>query len=364
MHKILAVNYENKFCYNIKFNSSFDDLSESIIEIKQNNYDKICIVTDDVVEKIYLEDVKAKLSEKFNLVITHVIPNGEKSKTLSSIEKLYEELIKNNFTRKDLLVALGGGVVGDMTGFCAATYLRGIDFVQIPTTLLSQVDSSIGGKTGVDFMGYKNMVGAFYMPKLVYINTSVLHTLSKEQFSCGMGEVIKYGCIWDKGFYDYLKENASLILDLDNFTLEEMIYTCCDIKRRVVEIDPKEENLRSILNFGHTIGHAIEKMSDFKLFHGQCVAIGMVAAAYLSMKLGFLTEKELEDLKSLLLLYNLPVSTKIVDKSSVLNAAKSDKKAEKNHIKFIVLNQMGKADKYLNFSDEELLDAISYIKED
>ena len=364
MHKILPVNYENKFCYNIIFNRSFENLCKNISEIKQNNYDKICIVTDDVVENLYLDDVKHFLSDKFNLVITYILPNGEKSKNLSNIEKLYEYLIKYNFSRKDLLIALGGGVVGDMTGFCAATYLRGIDFVQIPTTLLSQVDSSIGGKTGVDFLGYKNMVGAFYMPKLVYINTSVLKTLSKEQFSCGMGEVIKYGCIWDKTFYDYLQKHVVDILSLEDSVLEEMIYTCCDIKRQVVEIDPKEEGLRSILNFGHTIGHAIEKLSGFQLFHGQCVAIGMVAAMYLSFKLGNISENELDGFKYLLKSYNLPVSAGAFDKTEVLNTSKSDKKAEKQYIKFIILDHLGKAKEYKNFTDNELLDAISYITEE
>ncbi len=364
MHKILAVNYENKFCYNIKFNSSFEDLYKSINEIKQNNYDKICIVTDDIVKDLYVKDIIQQLESKFNLVITYTLPNGEKSKNLSQIEKLYEELIKHNFTRKDLLIALGGGVVGDMTGFCAATYLRGIDFIQIPTTLLSQVDSSIGGKTGVDFLGYKNMVGAFYMPKLVYINTSVLKTLSKEQLSCGMGEVIKYGCIWDKEFYKYLKNHASEILSLDDSVLEEMIYTCCDIKRQVVEIDPKEQGLRSILNFGHTIGHAIEKMSNFMLFHGQCVAIGMVAAMFLSNKLGYVSETEVDDFKELLKSYHLPISAKNLDAADVLNATKSDKKAEKQYIKFIVLNPLGKAEEYKTFTDEDLLDAIFYISEE
>lgn len=363
MPKILPVNYEDKFCYNINFQSSFNKLYESLIEIKPNKYDKICVVTDDIVEKYYLDDILSTLNDKFNLVITYIITNGEKSKQLSEVEKLYEELINHNFSRKDLLIALGGGVVGDMTGFCASTYLRGIDFIQIPTTLLSQVDSSIGGKTGVDFKGYKNMIGAFYMPKLVYINTSVLKTLSNDQFACGMGEVIKYGCIWDSNFYDFLKNNVSYILNKDDSVLEKMIYTCCDIKRQVVEIDPKEESIRSYLNFGHTIGHAIEKMSDFKLFHGQCVAIGMVSAMYLSVKKGWISRNQLDDLKDLLIKYNLPIKTSDISAKDVLLASKSDKKMENQRIKFIVLEKLGKAMPYMDFSDDELLDAISYVIE-
>ena len=361
MPRILPVNYENKFSYNIKFENSFDNIAKSINEIKSENYEKICVVTDDNVEKLYLNTIVEALSDKSNLVITFVIPNGENSKTLTQIEKLYEELIVNKFTRKDLLVALGGGVIGDMTGFAASTYLRGIDFVQVPTTLLSQVDSSIGGKTGVDFNGYKNMVGAFYMPKLVYINTSVLSSLSKEQFACGMGEVIKYGYIWDKDFYNFLTSNVDEINALNSDLLENMIFTSCDIKRQVVEIDPKEQSIRAFLNFGHTIGHAIEKHSDFTLYHGQCVAIGMVAAMYLSVQKGWLNSKDLDDMIALLKAYDLPVKASNMTAEDVLSATKSDKKMVGAKVKFTVLKEIGKADSYMDFTDDELKAAISYV---
>ncbi|MCR5546386.1 MAG: 3-dehydroquinate synthase [Lachnospiraceae bacterium] len=361
MSKILPVNYENKFCYNIILENSFDKLIENIMQIKDAKYEKVCIVTDDLVNTHYGKQVKDIFDDKFNQVIIFEIPNGENSKHLGNIEKLYEELIKYRFTRSDLLVALGGGVIGDMTGFTAATYLRGIDFVQIPTTLLSQVDSSIGGKTGVDIHGYKNMVGAFYMPRLVYINTGVLQSLSKEQFSCGMGEVIKYGYIWDRNYYEMLKENHNQIVSLDSNLLEDMIYTSCDIKRQVVEIDPKEHGIRSYLNFGHTIGHAVEKNSNFTLYHGQCVAIGMVAAMYLSILKGWMKEEDMEEMKNLLEAYNLPVSAENMTVEDVFTATKSDKKMVGNKVKFTVLKEIGTADSYMDFTDEELKEAISYI---
>ena len=361
MPKILPVKNENKFSYNIILENSFDNLLENIIKIEPNNYGKICIVTDDVVANLYLESVKSILESKFNLVITFTLENGENSKHIGNIEKLYEELIKNHFTRKDLLIALGGGVIGDMTGFCAATYLRGIDFIQIPTTLLSQVDSSIGGKTGVDFKGYKNMVGAFYMPRLVYINTSVLKSLPNEQFACGMGEVIKYGYIWDRNYYDFLKSNVSEIKGFDETLLENMIFTSCDIKRQVVEIDPKEQGIRAYLNFGHTIGHAIEKNSNFSLYHGQCVSIGMVAAMYLSIKKGWIEEAALNDMENLLSAYDLPIRASGMTVEDVYLATKSDKKMEGAKVKFTVLKEIGKADSYFDFTEEELKEAIAFV---
>ena len=181
-----------------------------------------------------------------------------------------------------MLVALGGGVVGDLTGFAAATYLRGIDFVQVPTTLLSQVDSSIGGKTGVDFLQYKNMVGAFHQPKLVYINTTTLKSLPEREYFSGMGEVIKHGLIKDADYYEWIKENIDAIKAREHEAVREMIYQSCLIKGGVVERDPKEKGERALLNFGHTLGHAIEKLKDFTWLHGECVAAGCCLAAEIS----------------------------------------------------------------------------------
>ena len=365
MSKNISVNYENKPCYNILIRESFEDLEKYFDDDKSHKYNKVCIVTDSNVSKLYLKNLYQLLESKFNQVITFGFEAGEGSKKLSLVEILYEQLIKNQFDRHDLLIALGGGVVGDMTGFCAATYLRGIDFIQVPTTLLSQVDSSIGGKTGVDFMNYKNMVGAFYMPKLVYINLEVIKTLPKEQFQSGMGEIIKHGCIMNQSYFQWLRDYSEDILSLNHQALEEMIYQSCLIKRDVVEKDPKEQNIRAYLNFGHTIGHAVEKLSNFQLFHGQCVAIGIVAAAYLSVKKNMISHKDYENLIDTLNIFGLPVSIHSygfpLTAEDILLATKSDKKMNCGQIKFILLQNVGEAVSVTTLSDEDILEAIQII---
>ncbi len=366
MEKTIPVCYENKFCYNIIIGNDFLDLINNINSIKSKKYDKICVFTDDNVSKLYLDEITELLSAEYNLVITFIMPHGEQNKQLGVVEKLYEHLIGNRFDRNDLLIALGGGVVGDMCGFAAATYLRGIDFIQIPTTLLSQVDSSIGGKTGVDYLSYKNMIGAFYMPKLVYINLNNLKSLPMDQLSCGMGEVIKYGLIMDRDFYTWLDSDDRNINNLSDEDILHIVNTCILCKKEIVEEDPKEHGVRSYLNFGHTIGHAIEKLSGFSLFHGQCVAIGMVAAMYLSLKRGALSENDIENCKKLLIKYSLPyeIPNDLSDMSTeeIISTMKSDKKASAGKIKFTVLKSIGEADSYMEYTDEDFKYAIDMIR--
>ena len=239
---------------------------------------------------------------------TFIFPAGEKNKNLDTVRTLYEFLIQKHFDRKDVLVALGGGVVGDLCGFAGATYLRGIRFIQVPTTLLSQVDSSIGGKTGVDFDSYKNMVGAFHMPSLVYASTSSLLTLSAEQFASGMGEIVKHGLIKNRDYYQWICEHADAIRERDLKVCEQLILVSCQIKRDVVEKDPTEQGERALLNFGHTLGHAIEKLMNFKLAHGQCVALGCLAAAHISAKRGMITDAEVDQMRKAFATFDLPVS--------------------------------------------------------
>lgn len=361
MEQKLQVYYEGTPCYNIDIQSSFLDFSQDIKEISDTSYQKVCVVTDSNVEKLYLDEIIGECDSLFSSVFSFTFEAGEASKNMDTVQKLYEFLILNHFDRKALLIALGGGVVGDLTGFVAATYLRGIDFIQVPTTLLSQVDSSIGGKTGVDFMQYKNMVGAFYMPRLVYINIRTLHTLPEVQFQSGMGEVIKHGLIQNDSYFQWLKEQQSAICALDDSCLEKMVYESCKIKKRVVEEDPKETSIRGYLNFGHSIGHAIEKLSDFRLFHGQCVAIGIHAALILSHRLGYLTQEEIQEALALLTAYGLPVSVSGLEPKKILAAMKSDKKMVGSKIKFIILQAMGEAAIYRDFTDEDLMDAIGSI---
>ncbi|MCR5097576.1 MAG: 3-dehydroquinate synthase [Lachnospiraceae bacterium] len=368
MPKIIPITCENKFSYNIIINDNFENLVRNINSIKSEKYDKICVFTDSNVAKAYIDDIVDRLSAEYNIVITYIMEPGEENKQLSVVEGLYEHLIGNHFTRKDLLIALGGGVVGDMCGFAAATYLRGIDFIQIPTTLLSQVDSSIGGKTGVDYLSYKNMIGAFHMPRLVYINLETLNSLPREQLSCGMGEVIKYGMIMDRDFYSWLASDGKKLDDLSREDIFHIVETSILCKKQVVEEDPREHGIRAHLNFGHTIGHAIEKLCDFKLYHGQCVAIGMVAALYLSMKSeadSGISDTDISDLRRILDIYGLydcvPTEFSSLKASDIIDAMKSDKKADAGRIKFVILKEVGKADTYMDFNDSDYMAAINKV---
>ncbi len=362
MGRKITVNYEEKPCYDIELQQDFGKLPEKLKELGFENR-KICIVTDSNVGKLYLKEITQLLEPISAKCVSYVFDAGEASKNTDIVGKVYEHLILNSFDRKDLLVALGGGVVGDLTGFTAATYLRGIDFLQVPTTLLAQVDSSIGGKTGVDFMQYKNMVGAFYMPKLVYMNLSALKTLPKRQISSGMGEIIKHGLIKDTAYFSYLEENSDRIKALDMAALEELVYGSCEIKRNVVENDPKEQGERALLNFGHTLGHAIEKLSGFSMYHGECVAVGMAGAGYISMKLGYITKEQLEMIEATIQSYGLPVRIPEFSHTpeEILAATKLDKKMESGKVKFIVLKEIGNAVITKELTDEELLSGISYV---
>lgn len=362
MRKEITVNYEGKKCYSITLNQNFSYLTDDIISaIGTDPTRKVCIVSDSQVAEIYLNQISQILHHHFLTVFSFVFEAGERSKNMDTVQKLYEQLIINKFDRHDLLIALGGGVVGDLTGFSAATYLRGIDFIQIPTSLLAQVDSSIGGKTGVDFQQYKNMVGAFYQPKLVYMSMEVFRTLPNGQFANGMAEEIKHGLIKDHAYYTWIKDNRELIWQKAPETLIGMLNIGCNIKRVVVENDPKEKGERALLNFGHTIGHAIEKLSDFKLYHGECVALGMVAATYLSVKKGNLTVAELSDIEHVLTAYHLPIRISGYDAKEILETTKSDKKMIGGKVKFTLLKQIGEAYSDLSLTDDDLLEAIHYV---
>ena len=355
--EILQVKRNGDFYYPIYFEEGFDRLADAICTEGRN----LCIVTDTHVEPLYAEKVKRVLTQVASRVSVFVFEAGERNKNLNTVQQLYKALIENQLDRKSLVVALGGGVVGDLSGFGAATYLRGIDFIQIPTTLLSQVDSSVGGKTGVDLDQYKNMVGAFHQPRLVYMNMNTLKSLPPVEFACGMGEVLKTGLICDADFYEYVLANHEAIRALDTAALAKMIRRCCEIKAGVVERDPKEQGERALLNLGHTVGHAVEKLKDFQLLHGQCVAIGLVAAAYISWKRELLTEEEYNRIREGCLLYDLPVSAEGLDAAAVLAVTKKDKKMEQGQIKFVLMKGIGNSFIDRSVSDEELLEGIREI---
>ncbi|MFV0502361.1 MAG: 3-dehydroquinate synthase [Lachnospirales bacterium] len=300
--------------YNIKIGKNILENLKSYVEIKG----KVMIVTDGNIHKHWYH----KINFPHDLII---LPDGENTKSFHYVETIMKEMLKKNYTREDTLVAFGGGVIGDLTGFVASMYMRGIDFIQIPTTLLSQVDSSVGGKTAINFSGHKNIVGAFYQPKFVLIDTNTLTTLDERQFNNGMAEIIKYGCILDLELFNSLKKPLSL---------EKIIYRCLELKGKVVEADEKEKGLRKILNFGHTIGHGIESFKEYKLFHGECVAIGMASIT---------TDLELKkEIIRLLDKYNLPTTTDY-NKDEVFKIIQNDKKAKANNeIDIIVLEEIGK----------------------
>ena len=362
MAQRLPVLYNKKPCYDIVFQQSFDGLWEELQELGASEK-KLCIVTDSKVDELYGAQVAELLEGKCRKIVKYAFPAGEENKNLETVKDVYRYLIEEGFDRKDMLLALGGGVTGDLTGFVAATYLRGIDFVQIPTTLLAQVDSSIGGKTGVDFDSYKNMVGAFKMPRLVYINLSVLKTLEERQFYSGFAEVMKSALIKDALFYEWLIENMYEICEREPATLEEMVIRTCSIKKMVVEKDPTEQGDRALLNLGHTIGHAIEKAKNFELYHGECVALGTVAAAYISWKKEMLSMEEFYEIRDMFVPFYLPrpISVDDIDPQEILKLTKSDKKMEAGKIKFILLKKIGKAVIDRTVTDDEILAAIEEI---
>lgn len=346
MNNNLTVHQNGEPIYDIFFANDFDSLPELLAG--QGIADKrVCIVTETNVAPLYLEEIENQLRGRCKEVISVIFDAGEAHKNLDTVKQIYEKLILAKFDRHDMLVALGGGVTGDITGYTAATYLRGIDFVQIPTSLLAQVDSSIGGKTGVDFDSYKNMVGAFHMPKLVYINVSTLNSLSDDQFTSGMGEIIKHGLIKDKDYFNWLIDNRESISAKDPETLMEMIRISCNIKRLVVENDPTEKGERALLNFGHTLGHAIERYLDLKLSHGACVGIGCCLAAIISRNKEDISDSTLADIINAFDLFGFPTLEDYpVDADKVIEYTRNDKKMVGDKIKFILLHDIG--DAYIN----------------
>lgn len=355
----LTVHKDGKACYDIVYSTDLSVLQTALDE--QGILTRRClIVTDTNVAPLYAEQVAAVFPQN-NRPQVYAIPAGENNKNLDQIRALLRFLIEQHYDRKSCLLALGGGVVGDMAGFAAAVYMRGMDYVQIPTTLLAQADSSIGGKTGVDFEGYKNMVGAFKMPVLVFADVAVLSSLDGRQFSSGFAEIMKHGLIKDEDYYVWLIEHTEDILARDPDTLHQMLYRSNEIKKEVVEQDPFETGERMLLNFGHTLGHAIEKYKDFSLTHGECVALGCVAASYISYRRGYLSWEEYYEIRDMFVPFGLPISETGLDHQAILALTKSDKKVRNGKVRFVLLHGVGNAFVDTSVTDEEILDAIREI---
>lgn len=317
-----------------------DNLGKEFKEIY--NGEKIFILTDENVDKYYGDKVKKQLEKAGYKTKKMVLKPGEETKSFNTLPSVYNELLEFKLTRKELIVTLGGGVIGDLGGFVASTFLRGVSFIQIPTSLLAQVDSSVGGKVGVDLEKGKNLVGSFYQPKRVFIDPNVLNTLPEKFYKDGMAEVIKYGCIKDKEFFYKLKKLESREDVMKN--IEDIIYKCCFIKKSVVERDEKDLGERMLLNFGHTLGHAVEKYYNFTGYsHGEAVAIGMYNISLKSEDEGITDKGVSEEIKEILINYGLPYEVNINDNSKIVETISLDKKNIGSVLKVILLKRIGES---------------------
>jgi len=305
-------------------------------------YNKIMIVSDENVYKLYADKISKILSDANLEYYFHIIPAGEESKSYKFLKKGYEALLNKSFARDGLIISLGGGVPGDLAGYLAASFMRGIKYIQIPTTLLAQVDSSIGGKTAINLLEGKNLVGSFYQPEVVLIDIKFLETLNVREFKTGMAEVIKYGIIFDEDFFEYLSLNRNAIMKLSKEELLHIIKRSCEIKAEIVSEDEKESGIRAILNFGHTLAHGLEAITAYKKYtHGEAVAIGMVAASLLSYKLSILSEEKVNLIRNIISEYNLPGEF-AEDTNKIYEYLKNDKKVKDGKIRWILLNDIGK----------------------
>lgn len=305
---------------------------------------RVCIISNDIVAPLYLADLKDKLTDF--TVDEVILPDGEAEKSLSNFDVIMSHLLKNEHGRDSTLIALGGGVIGDITGFAAACYQRGINFLQIPTTLLSQVDSSVGGKTAVNHPLGKNMIGAFYQPKAVFIDINSLKTLPTREFNAGMAEVIKYGILGDATFFNWLESNIVSIKSNDDNLLATMIEKCCQCKADIVANDEKEAGLRALLNLGHTFGHAIEAEQGYgNWLHGEAVAAGMVLASKLAVAMNLLEVSELRRIEALIFAFDLPIEgPQEMAFEDYVRHMRLDKKNIGGKLRFIIPTAIGKSE--------------------
>jgi 3-dehydroquinate synthase len=318
---------------------------------------QVLVVTNETIAPLYLDKIRGSLQGLYCSEI--ILPDGEQYKTLQVLSRIFDKLLEDQHNRSTTLVALGGGVVGDMTGYAAASYQRGVNFVQIPTTLLSQVDSSVGGKTGVNHPLGKNMVGAFHQPQCVIADTDTLTTLPARELSAGIAEVIKYGLICDAEFYVWLKAHIEQLLACDAAVLVEAIYRSCANKAKVVCADERESGMRAILNLGHTFGHAIETAQGYGAWlHGEAVAVGMVLAAKLSSRMGWLSDEQVDELVELLLRARLPIKPPPMSCEQFLALMAVDKKVIDGRMRLVLLEAIGRAVISSDISRDEVVASL------
>ncbi len=305
---------------------------------------RLALVSNPTVYGLYGKTVSQSIADSGFELTEIIIPDGEEYKNLAWVEKIYEELLKARLDRRSALLALGGGVIGDITGFAASTYMRGIDFVQVPTTLLAQVDSSVGGKTGVNHPMGKNMIGSFWQPRLVWADTGTLKSLPDRQYLAGIAEVIKYGVIWDEEFFVFLEKNRDKVLGLEDGSVANIVRRSCEIKAEVVSRDERESGMRAILNYGHTIGHAIETAGGYgKHLHGEAVAIGMCLEARLAQAKGLIGAEQSGRIESLVRSYGLPFELPAdIDPAVLFPSMELDKKTVAGELRFVLPEGIGR----------------------
>ncbi|MBI9071834.1 MAG: 3-dehydroquinate synthase [Melioribacteraceae bacterium] len=308
---------------------------------KKGIYNNCLIVVDKNFYSIYKEMVDKFISEYKFKINKVVLEASEKKKTHESLDVVYNQLIKHNYGRDTVIVAIGGGIIGDVTGYAAATYMRGVQYVQVPTTILAAVDSSVGGKTAINFGETKNVIGSFYQPKFVLIDISFFKTLPEEEILCGIGEIIKYGYLTDVKLFNYIVNNVEKIFDLDETPINKLVLESVKYKANVVAADEKESSIRKVLNLGHTFAHAIEVEQDHKIKHGQAVIIGIACALYLSNRLELIDDDELSGLMTLILKFQDHIKLKEYNGRSLLKIMMRDKKNRDGKIKFVLLNEIG-----------------------
>lgn len=321
---------------------------------------QVAIVSNSTVAPLYMQSIARPLREAGVSVIEIILPDGEAYKNNETLQIIYDHLLQNRCERNTTLIALGGGVIGDLTGYAAATYLRGVPFIQVPTTLLSQVDSSVGGKTGINHPLGKNMIGAFYQPKLVLADIDTLKTLPQRELSAGVAEVIKYGLIRDADFFHWLETNMSALMALDTAVASYAIYRSCQNKAEVVVADEHEQGERALLNLGHTFGHAIENAMGYGVWlHGEAVAAGTVMAADLSERMGWLNASEVQRIKAILQAAKLPIEAPDFGPEEYLRLMQLDKKVADGRIRLILQQGIGKAVMTADYDVDKLKQTLS-----
>ena len=344
--------------YQIIVGSNVIEHLKAFLEI--NNYNKIIVISDENVVKLHGEKLK-NIVQSLDFV---VVKAGENSKSFAVFEKTCEEILQKNIDRKTLLIAFGGGVVGDLTGFCASVLLRGIDFIQIPTTLLAMVDSSVGGKTAINSQAGKNLIGSFYQPKLVLCDIDFLETLPLREFRSGYAEIVKYGFIYDKIFFEFLDENLTEIFAKNLQILQKIITRSCEIKAQIVGRDEKENGERALLNFGHTFGHIFETETNYsdEILHGEAVALGMLMASQMSVDFELINEGEYQKIFNHLQKSGFNLNLKNIRQNwhqeNLIKHLFKDKKTENNQLTFILLNKIGEAKIYKKISLENFLKVL------